>query len=194
MPSSRPLFLLLLVSCAAADQTTSAVSGKKIESLRELKEDCEARSRALACARYGYLTKDFAYTGRACELGDQGACFNLEEQRGRAPNQNFALINSNHGVVYGCYVNHSTDSDDGRGTRTVKEVVLNFLIDSSGKLANLTVDGDRLSEKFKDCVLNSFSAKKFVASDREQSIRYALEMPGVVRDRRLDKRPAVLNQ
>ncbi len=193
MPSSKLVSLLLLYSCATADVTPTAVAGKSTESLRQFKDDCETKSIALACARFGYLTKDLDYTARACQLGDQGSCFNLEEQRGRAPNQNFALINSNQGLIYGCYVNHSIDSDDGRNSKTIKKVILNFLIDTTGKLTHLSVDGDGLSDKFKACVLNTFSSKKFIPSDREQSINYALEMPGVVRDRRLDKRPAVMN-
>ncbi len=172
---------------------TSAVPKKAPESLAQLRSDCEARSLPLACARIGYLTKDFDYTARACQLGDEGSCFNLEEHRGRAPNQNFALINSNQGLIYSCYVNHSIDSDDGRSSKTIKKVILDFLIDTKGVLTRLAVDGDALSPKFKACVLSSFSAKKFIATDQEQSIRYALEMPGVVRDRRLDKQPAVLN-
>jgi hypothetical protein len=193
MPSSKIVLLLLLYSCATAKLKTAAVAQRGTESLSQSKDDCETKSIALACARFGYLTKNLDYTARACQLGNQGSCFNLEEHRGRAPNQNFALINSNQGLIYGCYVNHSIDSDDGRNSRTTKKIILNFLIDTTGKLTNLSVDGEALSLKFKFCVLHSFSAKKFIPSDREQSISYALEMPGVVRDRRLDKLPAVMN-
>ncbi len=193
MPSSKLVFLLILFSCATAKVNTTTAPGKPTESLGQLKIECETQSMALACARFGYLTKNFDYTARACQLGDQGSCFNLEEQRGRAPNQNFALINSNQGLIYSCYVNHSIDSDDGRNSRTTKKVILNFLINTTGHLTNLSVDGEGLSGKFKACVLNSFSSKKFIPSDREQSISYALEMPGVIRDRRLDKLPAVMN-
>lgn len=180
--------IFLLFSCSSP-KVAPAVKAPQV-SHEQLKTECEQKSIALSCARYGYLTKDLAYTRQACYLGDQNACFNVQEIENRAPNQNFAIINAHQGQIYGCYVNNSIDEDNGEGVKNDKNIELVFLINSRGELASLSVIGETLSQKFKDCVMSSFTSKRFIAVDREQSIRYELSMPAVTRDRRLKgKRP-----
>lgn len=178
------LFLLILLGCATEVKKVETASESQIN-YDELKKKCESERHAISCARYGYLTKDVAYTRYACNLGDQNACFNLSEIENRAPNQNFAIINAHQGQIYGCYVNNSIDEHNGSGAKKEKEVELVFQISPQGELTSLSVIGQTLSQKFKDCVVRSFTAKKFLAVDYVQSIRYSFAMPEVATDKRL---------
>lgn len=193
MLNSKIFFLFFLISCATAEQKNSAVAVKPAAfNPEEFKIKCEKERIALACARYGYLTKDISYTKEACILGDENSCFNLREIENKAPSQNFSIINSNQSQIFGCYINHSIDTDSGEGVREDKKVDLNFVINTSGMISSLSVQGEKLSDKFKECVVNSFGSRKFIPAERDQSIRYSLVMPAVKRDKRLDKRPGGL--
>lgn len=185
------LVFFLLFSCASEEKTIQQKSSAPDPIVWKTK--CEEEGDALSCARYGYHSKDIAYTRQACFLGDQNSCFNLREIENRAPNQNFAIINSNQGQIFSCYVNHSIDFDNGEGEKKDKKIDLVFIINTLGKISSLSVQGEKISEKFKECVMNSFAAKKFVAAEHDQSIMYGLVMPAVTRDKRLEKRPKMLD-
>lgn len=185
----RLLFLFLLVSCATeVKKTESPVKAPVQVNQDGLRDKCENEAHAISCARYGYLTKDITYTRYACRLGDQNSCFNAQEIENRAPNQNFAIISAHQGQIYGCYVNNSIDENNGDGLKKEKEIELIFQIDTRGELTSLSVIGQTLSQKFKDCVISSFTAKKFIAVDFIQSIRYSFAMPEVATDKRMKGR------
>lgn len=181
------LFLFFLISCATEVKKTEAPAPAQVNQ-DELRYRCENDGHAISCARYGYLTKDLSYTRYACRLGDKNSCFNVQEIENRAPNQNFAIINAHQGQIYGCYVNNSIDETNGDGVKREKEIELIFQIDTRGEITSLSVIGQTLSQKFKDCVVSSFTAKKFIATDFIQSIRYSFGMPEVATDKRMKGR------
>lgn len=187
------LWLPLLLAACATPENKVAVPERPQVHLEELKTKCENEGHALSCARYGYYTKDLSYTRYACSLGDQTSCFNVREVENRAPTQNFNIIESNKNQIFGCYINHSIDTDMGEGIKEDKKVDLVFVIDTAGKISSLSIQGEKISQKFKSCVMNAFASKKFVASDREQSIIFTLLMPKIKHDKRLDKKPGLLD-
>ena len=63
-----------------------------------------------------------------------------------------------------------------------------FDIDTSGLIANLSVDGEKLSEQFKTCVKDGFTSKRFIPTERHQLIKYDFVMPAVKRDRRIPQK------
>ena len=180
----RYFLILFLFGCAVQETKTVSTAPIQVD-LEDLKKKCENESHTLSCARYGYLAKDLSYTRHACYLGDQNSCFNVQEVENRAPNQNYAIINSHQGQIFGCYVNNSIDENNGEGVKKDKEIDLVFNINLEGKISSLSVIGQKLSQKFIDCVKSSFTARKFIAVDREQSIRYSMTMPEVATDKRL---------
>lgn len=184
MLNSNFLFLLFLIGCATANKPAVAPE-KPVENHALLKQNCEQNADKFACARFGYLTKEIAYTKEACRLGDDNSCFNVREIENRAPNQNLSIINSHQGMIYGCYVNNSIDLDNGENAKKDKDIYLIFNIDTFGKITSLDVQGKNLSDKFKKCVIDSFTSKRFVALDHHQAIRYAMILPEVTRDRRV---------
>lgn len=177
MLNSKILFLLLLVGCATTGDKTPAVARNQ-ENPLDHKLKCEEENNALACARYGYVSKDVAYTRRACVLGDRSSCFNLEQIESRAPQQNLAIISANQGQIFNCYANHTIDKEEIGN----KEVYVVFVINPSGKIASLGVDGRQFSDKFKSCVVDSFASKKFMPLERDQHIRYGLVMPSMKKE------------
>lgn len=184
MQNSSLLLFFFLFGCATANKPAVAPE-KPLEDHALLKQNCEEKADKLACARFGYITKDLAYTREACRLSDENSCFNLREIENRAPNQNHAIINSHQGMIYGCYVNNSIDTDNGENARKDKDIYLIFNIDTFGKVSSLDVQGKNLSEKFKKCVIDSFTSKRFVPLDHNQAIRYSMILPEVTRDKRI---------
>jgi len=179
----KTIFPCLILACAQVEE--KKVVSKAADNLQELKSKCETQAHVLSCARYGYLTKDLNYTREACRLGDENSCFNVREIENRAPNQNFSIITNNQNQIFGCYVNHSIDLDNGEGKKADKEVNLLFTINPLGNISSLTVLGEKLSPKFKECVVNSFGSKKFTPLPHDQSIRFNFLMPAITRDRRV---------
>jgi hypothetical protein len=170
----RFLFLALLFSCSSPELRKEQVQ-KPLDNPEVYLKKCEENHDSLACARYGHLTKKIEYTKKACYMGHQNSCFNLEQYENRAPQQNLAIISSHQGMIFGCYANHTLDKEE----RGEKEIYLTFVINTFGKLVDLSVSGEKLSQKFKDCVISSFSSRKFMPLERDQNIRYGIVLPSV---------------
>lgn len=182
----KTIFCLTFVACGTTPQQPKKQTELNLEQLRI---SCEEVGNAQDCAKYGYHARSLEHTKKACGLGDDNSCFNVMEIENKIPNQNFAIIGSQQQLIFGCYVNHSIDMDNGEQEKKDKVVNFFFDIDTMGKIANITIDGEVLSDKFKKCVTDGFTSKKFMALDRNQIIRYDFVMPAVTTDRRLKNNP-----
>lgn len=184
--------LLSTLSCGSLEQDFKQFQKPKQESLDlslpELKAQCETFRDAKACAKYGYHGKSPEHTRLACDYGDKDSCFNLRQREEKAPSQNMAIIQNQHSLIFGCYVNYSIDTDMGENKREDKIVNMIFDIDPTGNISNLTVEGEKLSEEFKNCVKGGFTAKRFIPTERHQLIKYDFVMPAVKRDRRIPQK------
>lgn len=183
----KTLLCLTFVACTSGP--VQKAEKKPQLNLEQLRISCEEVGNAQDCAKYGYHARSLEHTKKACGLGDDASCFNVMEIENKIPNQNFAIIGSQQQLIFGCYVNHSIDMDNGEQVKKDKVVNFFFDIDTMGKIANITIDGEVLSDKFKKCVKDGFTSKKFMALDRNQIIRYDFVMPAVTTDRRLKNNP-----
>lgn len=192
LAAAKAISLFLAFSCGTIEQNLKELDKPRPEpmdlSLPELKAQCETFRDAKACAKYGYHGKSPEHTRMACDYGDKDSCFNLRQREEKAPSQNMAIIQSQHSLIFGCYVNYSIDTDLGENKKEDKIVNMMFDIDTNGMIANLSVDGEKLSEQFKSCVKAGFTAKRFIPTERHQLIKYDFVMPAVKRDRRIPQK------
>lgn len=192
------LSLLILVSCSTAAIKENIADQSEVikNDPMFIKTDCEQNHVALACARFAYKLKNsdpdlyLKYTVMACELGDQGSCFNLGQIQGKVFDYNLTILKREEAQIFACYAYHSEDvqtSEVKLGEKEHKTLNLSARIDQTGKLQKMTLDGRNLNAQMEKCVQDIFHNKKFVGADKDMLLSLTLLMPVKYKDKDVAK-------
>ena len=190
---SRLLMGLILLSCSSTPPKKSTPDQSKIitEDLVIIKNDCDQNRRALACARYAYKVKNLdeaiyvKYVLMACDLGDDNSCFNLDQIKGKTAQYNIGILKREENQIFSCYSHYTEDIQSESikmGETEHKLLNLTALINQEGKLQNMTLDGRKLNPKLEKCVVDIYTARKFIPADKEMLLNLTLVFPMKYKD------------
>jgi hypothetical protein len=180
--------LAILVSCTSAPLKKDIADQSDVikNDPMFIKTDCEQNHDALSCAKFAYKLKNsdpdlyLKYTSLACDLGDQSSCFNLGQLKGKVFDYNLTVLKREEGQIFSCYAYHSEDvktSEVKMGEKEHKVLNLSALIDQSGKLQKMTLDGRNLNAQMERCIQGIYHSKKFVGADKDMLLSLTLLMP-----------------